>query len=72
MSSRSNGVMKVRWTLDARVGDDVGLVLDLLDAGRARADVLIALHQLLHLLGALDRQCRMPLEQAEELLVAGE
>ena len=58
--------------LDAAVRDDVGLVLDLLDACGQRADVLAALHEPLHLLGALDRERRVSLEQAEEVLVSGE
>ena len=57
--------------LDAGVRDDVGLVLDLLDAGGQRADVLAALHQPLHLLRALDRQRGVALEEAEEVVFAG-
>ena len=73
MSSRSNGVMNVLCRRSTqRVRDDVGLVLDLLDARGQCANVLAALHQPLHLPGALDGERGVSLEQAEEVLVAGE
>jgi hypothetical protein len=56
--------------LDARVRDDVGLVLDLLDAGGQRARVLPARDQRRERLGAVDRQRGVSLEELEEVLLA--